>query len=58
MGSRVESASGEALYTIVPRADAEYVITTVGGVAGSSVELRVYAMAPRSNNNTKDGRTP
>ena len=58
MGSRVGSASGEMLYTITPRADAEYVITTVGGQPGSSVELRVYAMAPKIDNNNKSGKKP
>lgn len=43
LGSRNSSASGESLYTILPRADAEYKFITVGGTPGRSVKLRVYA---------------
>lgn len=43
LGSRNSSASSEALYTILPRADAEYMFITVGGKAGMSVKLRVYS---------------
>lgn len=46
LGSRTGSASGETLYTILPRADAEYQFITVGGQAGRSVKLRLYVLPP------------
>ena len=52
LGGRTASASGETLYTILPRADAEYLFITIGGQMGSSVKLRVYAMP------TKDDKKP
>jgi hypothetical protein len=38
------SAGDERLYTIKPRADAEYAFTPTGGESGRPVRLRVYAM--------------
>jgi hypothetical protein len=38
------SAGNERLYTIKPRADAEYAFTPTGGESGRPVRLRVYAM--------------
>lgn len=39
-----QSAAHETTYNITPRADAEYEFVTNGGVAGTSVSLRVYAV--------------
>jgi hypothetical protein len=49
LDNRAGSASGEALYTIIPRADAEYQFITSGGQAGYAVKLRVYAMAAKDS---------
>lgn len=46
LGTHTTSASGETLYSIVPRADGEYLISTAGGDPGSPVKLRMYSVAP------------
>lgn len=38
------SASGSTLYSIKPRVDAEYSITTIGGDATQPVRIHLYAM--------------
>ncbi|MGH7524032.1 MAG: hypothetical protein ACREK8_06990 [Gemmatimonadales bacterium] len=44
-----ESAGGEAVYIVKPRADAVYVFTTIGGDPMKPVNLRVYAMKAKES---------
>lgn len=37
-------AAGSSTYVVTPRADAEYIFTTLGGDASRPVKVRVYAM--------------
>ncbi len=44
------SSSGSSLYSITPRADAEYEFKTIAGDAGRSVNLHVWALPPKEHN--------